>query len=122
MHATSLGKVLLSEMEPEMVEAIFRSPDKSLKSFTPNTITTFDNLHIELRKVREQGFAIDNEEYNNGLFCIAMPVKNYEKQIVAAVSISGPSFRLNFSKIMEIRDELALASKKMSDCLGCKNG
>ena len=75
-----------------------------------------------MRKAREQGFAIDNEAYGIGLSCIAMPVKNYEKQIVGAVSVSGQSFRLNFSKIMEIRDGLTLASKKMSYFLGCKNG
>ncbi len=121
LHATALGKVLLSEMEPEMVEAIFKSQDRSLPSYTSNTITSLDNLCIELRKVREQGFAIDNEEYSNGMSCIAMPVKDYEQQIMAAISVTGPSFRLNFSKITEIRDELTLASKKMSDFLGCKN-
>lgn len=120
LHATALGKVLLSETEPEAVDAILKHPDNSLESYTSNTITSFDKLHLELRKVREQGYAIDNEEYSNGMSCIAMPVKNYEKRIVAAVSVSGPSFRLNFSKIMEIKDELTLVSEKMSDFLGRK--
>ncbi len=121
LHATALGKVLMSEMDPEQVESIFISRDKPLESYTPSTITSFDNLHTELRKVREQGFAIDNEEYSTGISCIAMPVKNYEQRIVAAVSVSGPSFRLNFSKIMEIRTGLTLASMKMSEFLGYKN-
>lgn len=118
LHATALGKILLSGLDTGRVEAIFAPEDRPLVSYTQNTITSFGKLHLELQKVREQGYAVDNEEFNAGMSCIAMPVRNYENQVVAAISVSGPSFRLNFSKIMEIRADLAVAGRKMSEFLG----
>ena len=117
-HATAMGKVLISELSKgELIEILGDAP---LKSYTPNTITDIDKLVEELERVRNQGYSIDDEEFCLGLFCVAMPVRNYNNEIVAAVSVRGPSVRLNFSKVMDILEGLEEATKKLSAYLGYK--
>lgn len=116
LHATGMGKVLISECsKTELVKLL---GDKELKSYTPKTITSLDNLVAELEKVREQGYSIDDEEFCLGLSCIAMPIRNYKNEIIAAVSVSGPSFRLSFNKILDIKNSLEKVTKKLSNYLG----
>lgn len=116
LHVTALGKVLISEIN---IRELFG--DKPLEQYTPHTITSLDALEEHLETVKKQGYAIDDEEYSVGLFCIAMPIRDYRQEIVAALSISGPAFRLNFSKILSIRDELKAACEKLSMHFGSEN-
>jgi IclR family transcriptional regulator, KDG regulon repressor len=109
LHATAMGKVLICEQN---ISEIFNV--EPLEQYTPRTITSLEALEEHLKLVREQGYAVDDEEYSIGLFCIAMPVRNYNSDIVAALSISGPAFRLNYSKIINIREELKEACEKLS--------
>ena len=95
-HAAASGKVLLSEMSPSEIEGIYRT--KSLKAFGKNTITTVSQLLKELENVRKQGYAIDNEEYYEGVRCVAAPVRASSK-VVAAVSVTGSIFTLTMEKI-----------------------
>ncbi|AOT68710.1 IclR family transcriptional regulator [Geosporobacter ferrireducens] len=116
LHATGMGKVILSELSKEELIRIFG--DSPLKSCTPNTISSLDDLMIQLDKIREQGYSIDDEEFYPGLSCIAMPIRNYKREIVAAVSVSGPSMRLNFTKIMNIKKDLEKTCNILSNYLG----
>jgi IclR family transcriptional regulator, KDG regulon repressor len=95
-HAAASGKVLLSEMSSSEIEGIYRK--KSLKAFGKNTITTVSQLLKEMENVRKQGYAIDNEEYYEGVRCVAAPVRARSK-IVAAVSITGSIFSMTMEKI-----------------------
>jgi DNA-binding IclR family transcriptional regulator len=95
-HAAASGKVLLSEMNAHEIESIYRSP--SLKTFGKNTITTLSQLLKELEEVRRQGYAIDNEEYYEGVRCVAAPVRASSK-VVAAVSVTGSIFTLTMDRI-----------------------
>jgi DNA-binding IclR family transcriptional regulator len=88
-HAAASGKVLLSEMGRSEIEAIYRT--QSLKAYGKNTITGMAQLMEELENVRKQGYAIDNEEYYEGVRCVAAPVRASSK-IVAAVSVTGPTW------------------------------
>lgn len=121
LHATALGKVLISELSQEELKEVISVGDGEFKDYTPNTISGWDDLMLELQKVREQGYAIDDQEFCLGISCIAMPVRNYNNDIVAAISVTGPSVRINFNKIMDIKEGLAWASKKLSGYLGFKN-
>jgi len=116
LHATSMGKVLISELSNGEIMGILR--EEQLIAYTPNTITSIEKLLSELKKVREQGYAIDDEELCIGLSCIAMPVRNNKGQIVSAVSVSGPSIRINFNKILNIKDDLKIATGNISKYLG----
>ncbi|WP_338833121.1 HTH-type transcriptional regulator XynR [Moorella humiferrea] len=119
LHATALGKVLISELDSNLLKSIL---GENLKSFTSNTITTLEELLVELKKVREQGYALDCEEYCYGLTCIAMPVRDFTGEIRAAVSVSGLTNRLNFNRIMEIKNGLEAAARRLSNYLGYKGG
>ena len=90
-HCTAVGKVLLAHSRPEVVERILT---RGLPRFTPNTITTEDTLRAELAAVRERGYAVDNEEMEIGLYCVAAPVRDASGAVVAAMSVSGPVGRL----------------------------
>lgn len=116
IYATGMGKVLMSEMSrAEILEIL---GDEPFKKFTANTVENIDDLMVELEKIRKQGYSIDDEEFVPGLSCIAMPIRNFKKEIVAAISVSGPIVRLSFNKIMDIKVELKKASMKLSTYLG----
>jgi IclR family transcriptional regulator, KDG regulon repressor len=65
-----------------------------LKKFTANTILEKETFRKHLDRVRQDGFAIDEEEIEEGLCCIAAPIKNHSGQVIAGISVSGPSTRL----------------------------
>ncbi len=116
LHATAMGKALISEMTRE--EVIIILGEGVYESFTSNTITTIDNLMTELKKIRHQGYSVDDEEVCAGLTCVAMPVWDFKNEIVAAVSVSGASIRMTFNKIQEIQQALQEATDKLSTFLG----
>ena len=95
-HAAAGGKVLLSDLSPDEVKAIYQT--RPLKQYGKNTITNMGQLLQELVTVREQGYAFDNEEYYEGVRCVAAPVKA-GKKIVAAISITGSVFSMTMERI-----------------------
>jgi IclR family transcriptional regulator, KDG regulon repressor len=116
LHATSTGKALICQFSrEELIEILGDGP---FEAFTRNTITSMDQLVTELEKIKAQNYSIDDEELCAGLSCIAMPVRNFNNEIIAAISVSGPTTRLNFSKIMSIKEGLEEASRKLADYLG----
>ncbi len=92
MHASGIGKALLAELPRQEVERIVRR--KGLAAFTARTISSEDALFIELNRIRERGWSIDDEERNLGMRCLAAPVFNQFGEAVAGVSVSGPSARV----------------------------
>jgi len=116
LHATAVGKVLISEMDPEKVKELLG--EGTLEKLTSNTITSVDSLIEELKKIKDQGYAIDDQELCIGVSCIAMPVKNFDNEIVAAISVTGPTARMNFSKITEIKEDLRIVTEALSEYLG----
>jgi DNA-binding IclR family transcriptional regulator len=91
-HCTGIGKVLLAYLSPEARLEVIRV--KGLPRYTRNTLTDPKVVEAELAKVRQQGYAIDNEEIMDSLRCIAAPIRNQVGQVVSAISIAGPVSRL----------------------------
>lgn len=92
-YCTGSGKALLAGLPDDELHHVL---DKiELYPFTKNTITDKDTLFEELRKIREQGYAVDDAERDEGVCCVAAPIRNHESKVVAAVSISGPNTRVN---------------------------
>jgi len=116
LHATAMGKALICEMTKEEVLQIFG--DRQLEAYTTATITDIDELMEELKRIRNQGFSIDDEEFCAGLTCVAMPVRDFKNDIVAAISVSGASIRQTYSKIESVKVGLKEASDKLSAFLG----
>lgn len=93
VHATALGKAMLSCFERNELEEILTNYD--FKRFTPNTITDFEAFMSNLTETRERGYAIDQEEGEANIACIAAPICNGQGTVMAAISISMPVHRLD---------------------------
>jgi DNA-binding IclR family transcriptional regulator len=114
LHATANGKVLLLALDDDQqVEMLGR-----MQSYTDSTITTRERLRKELAKVREQGYAVAIDELEVGLAAIAAPIHNAHGDVIASMSVSGPTFRLTEERIDEIIPPLVEAAAEVSHRLG----
>jgi DNA-binding IclR family transcriptional regulator len=95
-HAAAGGKVLLSELERDRVAALFQG--QRLKRYARNTITSLEELFGQLELVKSQGFSLDDEEYYEGVRCVAAPIRLHGR-IVAALSITGSIFTMTTERI-----------------------
>jgi DNA-binding IclR family transcriptional regulator len=91
-YCTGLGKALLAFAPEQEVEAW--AAKQKFAAITPRTITTAKRLLKDLRLVRERGYALDEEEREKGVCCIAAPVRNHTGDVVAAISVAGPTQRM----------------------------
>jgi len=115
-HCTGLGKVLLAWLNTEEVRHIYQT--KGFARFTATTITNFEDFLEELEMIRDRGFGIDEQEFMDGLRCVAVPVFNYLGQATAAMSISGPLSRMNGESFEFNKNSLLKASYEISERLG----
>jgi len=116
LHCTALGKVLLAYLSAEERKKILG--EKVLPRLTENTITDKRELEKELSKVREQGFAFDREENEKDVRCVAAPIRNYQGEVIAALSISSPVFRIDKNAQNSLKEALIETSEKISRRLG----
>jgi DNA-binding IclR family transcriptional regulator len=117
-HCTALGKAILAEMPDDQVDALLgRLP---LKGQTPNSIIHAAALKSELKATRVRGYAIDNEENEEGARCVGVAVRNHLGRPVASISVSGPSFRMNKAKVQLVAKSLINAGAALSADLGYK--
>ena len=115
LHATSSGKVLLAHLDStERAELIERGLDR----FTPNTHTDPATLEDELAAVVERGHATTFGEQEIGLNAVAVPVRGEDGTVVAALSASGPAYRMTPERISEILGEVKAAGVELSRRLG----
>ena len=108
-HAAAGGKVLLAGLKDEAVRGIYKN--KPLKDYGKNTITRLPALMAELDKIRKRGYAVDDEEYYEGVRCVAAPVRS-GGQVVAAISVTGSIFTMTQDRIEK---ELAARVIKAAD-------
>jgi IclR family acetate operon transcriptional repressor len=118
VHATGVGKSMLAFLHPMEAKQILAK--RPLSRLTPNTITSVRAHLLAFKRVREQGYAIDNEEAEVGARCVATPIFNSEGRPIAAMSISGPVSHLAGGTIAQIARALMEASRKVSAQLGFK--
>jgi DNA-binding IclR family transcriptional regulator len=114
LHATSNGKVLLSELSDVELKAALRE----LPRFTDATIVARARLRDELAKVREDGYALAVDELELGLTAAAAPIRSAHGDIIASMSISGPTFRLDDERLAETVPMLVAAATEVSHRLG----
>ncbi|MEJ2199968.1 MAG: IclR family transcriptional regulator [Desulfuromonadaceae bacterium] len=117
VHCTASGKVHLAFMSEEEVLGIL--PQRELPKFTSSTIGDRDVLLKELEVIAQQGFAIDNEEMDESVRCVAAPIRDYTRRIVGAISISGPSMRFGDERVeKELAPLIIRAGDELSTRLG----
>lgn len=115
-HATSLGKVLLAHLEDEPREQVIA--DRGLRRCTPKTITDPDLLREELKRVRAQGYAVDDQEYEEGLRCVGAPITGHTGQVVAAIGIGGPATRVTPERVADLSELVMAAAGNLSRRMG----
>jgi len=107
LHCTALGKVLMAWNAVEMPAEFPRS--------TPRTIVDPKMMQFELDKTRSLGYAIDDEEFNHGVRCVAAPVIDYRGKVIGALGISGPAARIPIDRIPEMAKRVTAVAQALSD-------
>lgn len=98
-YCTGTGKCLLAYEDPDKWSELFAKME--FRKFTDNTKVDSEVLRAELKEIRQRGYAIDRGEMEEGVRCVAAPIRNHEGEVIAAVSVSGPSIRLTEKYIEE---------------------
>ncbi len=117
-YCTAVGKAILAWLPEAQVENIVRK--HGLKALTANTITSFLELKAELAAIRERGYAVDNEEIEEGVRCVGCVVRDFSGGPVAAISVSGPAFRVTREKVKGISRPVVTSANALSAELGFK--
>ena len=115
LHATSSGKVLLAHLDRDLRERHLAGP---LERFTPATVTDPDRLRRQLDECLATGWASTIEELELGLNAVAAPIRQHDGTVVAAVSVSGPSYRLTPERIPVVARSTVAAADAISRRLG----
>jgi DNA-binding IclR family transcriptional regulator len=115
LHATSSGKVLLAHLDGERRAEAFAA---GLEGYTTRTVTSRAVLEQQLDEVRRRGYAVAVEEYEVGLNAMAAPVRSQHGAVVAAVSVSGPAYRLTEERMHEFATALIGGADEISRRLG----
>ncbi|WP_099827128.1 HTH-type transcriptional regulator BhcR [Oceaniglobus indicus] len=116
LHASGIGKALLSRWGDARLDRYFAKTP--LERFTPHTLTDPDALRADLRLTRDRGYAVDAEEKNIGMRCIAAPVTNAMGDIVAGLSVSGPTSRIDTEASPALAGETLRAAHALSRAMG----
>ncbi len=115
-HCTAIGKALLAYLPDAELKAFMEAGD--LRPFTPKSITAAPILEQELERVRAQGCAVDDEEFAQGIRCLAAPVQNFTGQVVAAIGISGPVWRVSLDRVAQLTEFVKSIGHRLSQQLG----
>jgi len=120
-HTCAVGKVLLASLPDNERDEIITQ--KGLLRKTKNTIVHSGKLKKHLADVRAQGYAVDDEENEEGIRCVGAPLMNDRGEAIAAISISGPSVRLATERIHgELKTQVIKTALEISKRLGYKTG
>jgi len=116
LHATGVGKIMMADLTWREVEDILE--ETGLPRITKYTITELEEMKSELEKIRDRGYAYDNEECELGAFCVAAPVRDYSGRVVASMSVSIPTNRFSKTTKEKLIKEVLIESNKLSEKLG----
>ncbi len=115
-YCTGAGKALLAYQPLDIQHLIISGTN--LVSYTENTITTPEGLTGEFDSIKEKGYALDNEEREYGVTCVAVPIFDCYGEAVAAISVSGPTARLKKKEIIKLIGSVRVAANELSHNLG----
>ncbi len=116
MYCTGVGKSIMAYLPEDEVEKIWNG--SQVVQFTPKTLTTLEALREDLVRARERGYAIDDEEHDLGVRCMAAPVRNWKGDPVGAISISGPAARMTDDTMAQLVAPLQETAGAISQLMG----
>ncbi|MEM8862068.1 MAG: IclR family transcriptional regulator [Chloroflexota bacterium] len=105
-HCTAIGKCLIAFGDYPL--------PREMETHTPRTITSKDQLKLHLEQIRDRGYAVDDEEHEYGVRCMAAPVYNKAGKAIASIGISGPTVRVTLDKVPELSTYVIQASKELT--------
>jgi len=116
-YCTASGKIQIAYESQDRLRELFK--DRPLRKRTPNTIADFDQMLAHLAEVAREEFAVDDEELEEGVRCVAAPVRDYSHKVVAGIGLSGPVSRFSPERIRgELVPLVKEAAAKLSQRLG----
>ena len=115
LHSTGIGKALLAFAPPE--EALSYA-DGPLEVKTPNTIVDGEQLADELDRTRARGYAIDNVENEDGVRCVAAPIRDHAGEVIAALSVSAPAYRFALEDLPALAPDVLAVALEISSRIG----
>jgi len=116
LYCTGAGKAILSGMSPEWIDAYLERV--KLETWTPQTPTSSETLRADIAEARLRGYALDNEERELGVRCVAAPIFDVTGRCLGAISISGPTTRVTPQVVDEIGPQVRQAARICSAQLG----
>jgi IclR family transcriptional regulator, acetate operon repressor len=118
LHCTALGKAMLASLGPAERDGAMAS--LRLEKVAPHTITSVARLQKELKKIAQQGYAVDDEEASAGARCVGAPIFDHSGNVAAALSVSGPITRIAREKLLAIGKGVREGAQLISRNLGYK--
>ena len=112
-HCTSGGKIMLAHLEPNLRARLLRSAE--LKAYTDRTITSVPDLEVELARVRELGYAGNDQEFTLGITGVAVPILDRQGRLLAGLAIQGPQARLGLERAIGFVPRLKKAAAAMAE-------
>ncbi|MCG0275715.1 MAG: IclR family transcriptional regulator [Thermosediminibacteraceae bacterium] len=119
LHASAVGKAILAFSSPEYVQKVIK---KGLDRYTRNTIVDPDRLIEHLKEIRAQGYAVDDEENEEGIRCVGAPVFDYTDKVIAAISISGSTVTIPPERVPELASKVVNYARTISRKMGWRAG
>ncbi|BCJ87609.1 IclR family transcriptional regulator [Effusibacillus dendaii] len=116
VHCTGVGKAILAHLPEAQVREIIRQ--YGMEPHTPHTIANLDDLLDNLQLIREQGFALDLEENELGITCVAAPIHDHTGKVVASISVSAPTHRMQPGQLELRAQQVRDIGRKISARLG----
>jgi DNA-binding IclR family transcriptional regulator len=116
-HTTASGKAIMAYGPSEVATSLYADREL-LERLTPRTLVTFEALQDDFTRIRRRGYAIDNEEHEEGVGCLAAPLFDHTGRPCAAISVSGPSARIVHADTTELGALLIDHGTEISDALG----
>ncbi len=116
LHCTGVGKVLMAGLSDQDLDSLLKR--YPLRRFTPNTITQARAMKKELERIRAQGYAIDDEEHEPGIRCVAAPIRNHTGKVIASISIAGRTTSVTPARVPELIHTVRETAQRISARLG----
>lgn len=114
-YCTASGKILLSQYSDDEIRDILKGEE--YKTYTDKTIKNIDEFLEEIHKVRKQGYALDENEYDHGIICISIPIYNSNGKIDFAMSVTGLILYTKVEELIDLKDQLDEVSRKVSNAI-----
>lgn len=114
-YCTAAGKMLLSQYSDDEIRDIMKGEE--YKTYTDKTIKNIDGFLEEIHKVRKQGYALDENEYDHGIVCISIPIYNSNGKIDFAMSVTGLILYTKAEELINLKDQLDEVSRKVSNAI-----